>query len=317
MEAVCGVGTTGPYGSCTACVAGEYKSVTGSAACTLCLEGTYSTITGATTSNTCLACDAGTYSQTTGATTLSTCVACPSDSYSVAGSGGINQCYCNPGYRQTPSHDACSQCDPGYYDSITDRYECSECAGGLYSAAVAATGNETCKTCEAGTWSEAGSPTCQVCPAYSNSTRGSALLTDCSCNPGASGSNGATCVLCPVGKFKAGSGSAACIKCAGGLYSAAVAATGNETCKTCEAGTWSEEGSPTCQVCPAYSNSTRGSALLTDCSCNPGASGSNGATGCFQLLEQHWCSLSLARNCTGRGASLHRSRIYLSKSLSA
>jgi hypothetical protein len=39
--------------------------------------------------------------------------------------------------------------------------------------------------------------------------------------------------------------------------------------------------------------------------------------GCFQLLEQHWCSLSLARNCTGRGASLHRSRIYLSKSLSA
>jgi hypothetical protein len=173
----CEAGYSGPDGgACSACAAGSYKNTTGSAACTF--------------------CGVGFHSNATAAPSAAACVACPSDSYSVEGSDRIDQCYCNPGYRQTPSHDACSECNPGYYDSITDRYECSKCAGGLYSAAVAATGVETCKPCEAGTWSEEGSPTCQVCPAYSNSTRGSALLTNCTCNPGASGSNGATCVLC-------------------------------------------------------------------------------------------------------------------------
>jgi hypothetical protein len=154
-------------GACLACAAGSYKATAGSAACTF--------------------CGVGFYSNATAAVSAESCVACPSDSYSVAGSARIDQCYCNPGYRQTISHDACSLCDPGYYDNITDRYECSKCAGGLYSAAVGATGIETCEPCEAGTWSEEGSPTCQVCPAYSNSTRGSALITDCTCNPGATG----------------------------------------------------------------------------------------------------------------------------------
>jgi hypothetical protein len=60
---------------------------------------------------------------TAAAASAESCVACPSDSYSVTGSANIDQCYCNPGYRQTLSHDACSQCDPGYYDKITNRYE--------------------------------------------------------------------------------------------------------------------------------------------------------------------------------------------------
>ena len=196
-------------------------------------------------------------------------MACPSHSYSVEGSARIDQCYCNPGYRQTPSHDACSECNPGYYDSITDRYECSKCAGGLYSAAVAATGVETCKPCEAGTWSQEGSPTCQVCPAYSNSTRGSALLTNCSCNPGASGSNGATCVLCPAGKFKAGSGSAACTDCPVNSISfstncqckAGFMANGG-TCSACSAGKFkATTGTDSCTTCPANTSSA-GSVLI-------------------------------------------------------
>jgi hypothetical protein len=69
------------------------------------------------------------------------------------------QRYCNPGHRQTLSQDACSQCDPSYYYIEINRYQCSKCAGGLYSAAVGATGIETCEPCEADTWSEEGSPT--------------------------------------------------------------------------------------------------------------------------------------------------------------
>jgi hypothetical protein len=188
---VCVLGHTGADGgTCLACAAGSYKATAGSHACTF--------------------CGVGFYSNTTASVSAAKCVACPSHSYSVEGSTRIDQCYCNPGYRQTSSHDACIQCDPGYYDSLTDRYECSTCAGGLYSAAVAATGVETCQPCSAGGWSVEGSPTCEVCPANSNSLSGSALLTDCTCNAGATGSNGATCVLCLAGQYKAGSGSATC-----------------------------------------------------------------------------------------------------------
>jgi hypothetical protein len=123
----CNAGFSGPDGgTCLACEAGSYKATAGSLACTFCEVGFYSTAEAAVS--------------------VATCVACPSDSYSVEGSARIDQCYCNPGYRQTPSHDACIQCDPGYYDSITDQYEYSTCAGGLYSAAVAATDVETCKS---------------------------------------------------------------------------------------------------------------------------------------------------------------------------
>jgi hypothetical protein len=111
----CEAGYSGPDGgTCSACALGSYKDTAGSLACTFCGVGFYST--------------------TAAAASVESCVACPSDSYSVTGSANIDQCYYNPGYRQTLSHDACSQCDPCYYDNITDRYECSKCAGGLYSA---------------------------------------------------------------------------------------------------------------------------------------------------------------------------------------
>jgi hypothetical protein len=272
----CVPGYTGTAcGTCSACVAGTYKTVTGTATCTDCNANTYSPsaaticvcMAGYTgpDGGTCLACEAGSYKATAGsaactfcgvgfysnataAVSAESCVACPSDSFSVAGSAGIEWCYCNPGYRQTISHDACSLCDPGYYDNITDLYECSKCAGGLYSAAVGATGIETCEPCEAGTWSEEGSPTCYVCPAYSNSTRGSALITDCTCNPGATGSDGATCTACVAGKFKSSSGSAACTNCGADKYSASTGAT---SCTDCGAGKYSTTlGASTCTDCP-------------------------------------------------------------------
>jgi hypothetical protein len=86
-------GYTGPNGPddgpCLACVAGSYKSTAGSLACTFC--GVWF------------------YRNTTVAVSVESCVPCSSDSYSVEGSACIDQCYCNPRYLQTLSHNACSQ----------------------------------------------------------------------------------------------------------------------------------------------------------------------------------------------------------------
>jgi hypothetical protein len=60
--------------ACTACAAGSYKDVVGSAACVL--------------------CPASTYSSTTAATTEDVCVSCPSGSISVSGSDSITDCTC-------------------------------------------------------------------------------------------------------------------------------------------------------------------------------------------------------------------------------
>jgi hypothetical protein len=189
----CNAGYTGANGGlCLACVAGSYKPTTGPLPCTFCAVDFYST--------------------SSAAASAASCVACPVNSDSVAGSGSIELCYCAAGYKQTEAHDACEECAPGYYDS-TNRFECSKCAGGLYSVAVGATDDETCQPCDSGSWSAEGSPTCEGCPANSNSPPESALYTDCTCNAGATGSDGQTCMLCEPGEYKAIPGSAACSPC--------------------------------------------------------------------------------------------------------
>jgi hypothetical protein len=227
----CEAGYSGPDGgACSACAAGSYKAIEGSAACTF--------------------CGVGFYSNATAAASVESCGACPGNSSSVAGSARIDQCDCNPGYRQTLDHDACIQCSPGYYDSALNRYECSQCAGGLYSAAVGATGNETCQPCSAGYYSEAGSADCDRCPANSNSPPASALITDCTCNPGATGSDGATCTACVAGKYKDTVGADTCTDCGAGTYSAVGGASLANTCTSCPANSQSSSASTVC-VCMA------------------------------------------------------------------
>ena len=79
---------TGRGGTCTACVAGKYKSTLGTASCT--------------------DCGAGTYSAAVGASASSACIACPSNSYSPAGSAALKNCTCNAGYHQEVATVTCS-----------------------------------------------------------------------------------------------------------------------------------------------------------------------------------------------------------------
>ena len=119
----CRPGYTGPDGgTCSACVAGKFKSSTGSASCTDCPSGTYSSTVGANTSVVCQACFANMNSPVSStssswcsctlgyyAVNSSACALCPPGKYAVPGTTTSDQC-CWPG--QGLLNAVCSYNDP-------------------------------------------------------------------------------------------------------------------------------------------------------------------------------------------------------------
>ncbi len=116
----CNSGYTGTS-SCTACLAGTYKSSRGSTPCIACASNQDSTAGAASCfcnagyhlpdpapdaityessdPSRCTACVAGKYNPTSGAEGSAACLACPSNSGSAAGSSA---CQCNAGYTGQP-----------------------------------------------------------------------------------------------------------------------------------------------------------------------------------------------------------------------
>jgi hypothetical protein len=236
----CNAGSTGPNGGpCEPCLAGKYKTLTGTATCTNCGAGTYSPAGSAA----CMNCGAGRYSTAVGAQVSSTCIACPSNSNSPAGSAALTSCTCNTGSTRS-NGGSCTQCVAGKYKALTGTATCTDCGTGTYSTTLGA----------------ADSSKCSACPSNSNSPAGSAALTSCTCNAGSPGPNGGPCAPCVAGKYKVWTGTVTCEDCGAGTYSAAVGAS----------------TSSTCSVCPSNSNSPAGSAALTSCTCNTGSTGPNG-----------------------------------------
>ena len=144
----CVVGYTGPDGmECTACIAGTYKDVNGSAPCSLCPQGKYSSGTGE-------AWEAA-------------CTGCPYDSYSPDGSSLLNNCSCNKGY--TGSYGVCAPCAPGKFKPQSGSAACSPCAVGAFQKLPARW--QACLSCVAGKFAnETGSSFCRSCPPHSFST---------------------------------------------------------------------------------------------------------------------------------------------------
>jgi hypothetical protein len=219
-QAACTAGSTGPSGSCTQCVPGKYKTVSGSAPCDDCLAGKYSAATGASTAATCLSCSAGSYAGTpgsfacslcpsgkysavTGASTSTTCQDCSAGKYSAAtGASTAATCQnCAAGsYAATQASSACSLCPSGKYsNAIAASTTCQDCLAGKYSAATGASTAATCQNCSAGSYSTSTGATleaaCLVCPIDTNSPSGSATLSNCSCNTGYFGPNGGPCTF--------------------------------------------------------------------------------------------------------------------------
>lgn len=170
---------------------------------------------GVGTAKSCVACPVGTYSPVAGALNSSACLSCPANTISKAGSTDITDCICNTGFEGSSDGAACTPCSIGTYKAGNGSGLCVTCAEGTYQTATEAS-------------------TCTTCPSYTNSPMGSDDITDCICYAGYSGSDGAACNACGLGRYKPTNGSGSCALCEDGKY---LNATGGSVCVSCPANT--------------------------------------------------------------------------------
>ena len=265
----CNVGYTGPNGgTCTACVAGTVKPITGTATCAGCVAGTYSATAAstcaacaagtysATSASTCTACAAGTYSATTAATTASTCTACAAGTYSATAASTCTLCHDFATSPISSTAKAACTCTVGYTGPDSSG-PCTACVAGTYKDTT-------------------GTVACTTCPAHSSSPSASVALTACTCNPGYTGANGGACAACVAGKYKSGTGSDACTSCPLGTYSATAGASTASACTNCGVGHFcNTTAATTALTCPANSGDSCVTCDSVYCPCNAGYAGGN------------------------------------------
>jgi len=293
----CNAGFQGPDGGpCDPCAAGQYKTVNGSAACTDCLAGQYSSAVGAA-SNVCQACGVDEHSFP-GTKNISKC--CTSDEYKrpiLAGVLSESAGVCQPGVAGIYArHD-----NPPFLNGAvvyklvsisrtvflwrsgggTPSYWATPTNPGAAFSTVFFARSTTASNIESLTtwrmWCATKYITydnimtiirhdseCLRCPPHSAATGAQTLISDCQCNTGATGPDGAPCAQCVAGKYKNASGSAACTDCVADQYSTAVGAASNM-----------------CERCAANTQSPAGSDDISACSCRPGFTGIDGGA-CVQ-----------------------------------
>jgi hypothetical protein len=148
----CNSGYTGTS-SCTACLAGFYKSSRGSSSCLACALNQVSTVGASSCSCIagfhlsaagpesityessdpvrCVPCVSGKYLPTIGAASDTECIVCPSNSDSEPGS---SSCQCIAGYTGS----ACIACVAGKYKTVSGSGACTDCGTGKYSTSTGA-----------------------------------------------------------------------------------------------------------------------------------------------------------------------------------
>eukprot|EP00961_Rhodomonas_salina_P135187 1818740-Rhodomonas_salina.1 len=81
----------------------------------------------------------------------------------------------------------------------------------------AANGSGTCSACGSGSYqNRTAASGCESCPSNTYSLTGSDDISDCICNVGFEGWDGAACTACSEGTYKLVNGSGACSDCAAG-----------------------------------------------------------------------------------------------------
>ena len=302
----CSAGYTGPDGGpCTECVAGKYKTTTGTAACTGCPGNSISPST--SSARTACVCNAGYTGQITD--TTGTCTACTTGNYK-AGTGSALCTQCGPGkysgVEAATASSTCSSCPDFSGSSCTS---CTTYLGCACNAGYTGANGGPCTGCVSGKYKDVpGTALCSACPTSSNSPVNNTALAACVCNAGYTGANGGACTACVAGKYKAAPGTAACTSCAAGSYSpgpgavacascpsnSGASCTGcstlsscecnvgftgfNGNCTACNAGKYKAiTGSATCSTCPVSSGaSCSGCTALNQCKCNAGFQGPSG-----------------------------------------
>jgi len=232
---------------CTACVAGKYKDINGSAPCEHCPPDSHSQQASGSSDEClcnagwtgadggpCAPCAVGRYKNASGS---AECSLCP---LAASSPGGATVCECNAGYTGADGG-PCGPCPVDFYKPAPGDAVCSGCQAHS-GAAPASTicpcdtgwfGEYECDSCPDGFFQQArGSAVCEPCPAHSDALAGSDRLADCVCMPGFSGHDGGPCVACPAGQYKSAWGSGECL-----LLPAFAEADGNSF--ACETGRFS------------------------------------------------------------------------------
>ena len=202
-------------------------------------------------------CAEGTYGNETMLASPSSCQPCPPNTSSFTSSFEKANCtLCDKGYEGSAGANftGCKACAAGFYKAVVaDGLNCTSCLAGTYLNKTASRRNE-----------------CVSCPSGSSSRRASPLVTNCSCNHGYTGPDGAECSACAAGKFKDRSGPSMCENCVAGKYALQAASL----CTMCPNNTFSAAvAAPSldaCQSCPQFSLSQEGSENLHDCICFAG-----------------------------------------------
>ena len=247
-QCLCQVGYSGDVSlgvQCSPCIAGTYKEVIGTAPCS--------------------ECDSGKFSESVAANFSMTCVECPDPNQQTLGKGspGLSSCQCRAGFTWNDDQKSCQMCVVGKFKIAMGNEACTDCAPGTFSSVIGANSSQVCSTCppNSGTFGVIASS-----------------INDCQCIKGFTGSNGGPCIRCSAGTFKAMPGESECTNCSAGSFSNS---TGSSACFDCPPGTYSSmigaQGKAACQSCPGFQISLPGSASVTDCLCQPGYVGSNGA----------------------------------------
>ena len=239
--------TSTPSNNCTACAAGKFKSSSGGGACVNCGTNTFQPFEAAISST--------------------QCQNCPLNANAPAGSMSNAFCICKAGYSNEENGGVCSACPRGSYKTDPGVGTCTQCPANYFSTTDAQT-----------------TATCSVCPANSQSPAGSDEPTDCVCDAGYTGANGAACLPCVSGTYKTAPGAHACTQCGNDTYSSAVNATMADTCVACQGNSVSMMGSDAhtdCHCLPGFLTNDLGRANATCTQCSAGSfNPALGATTC-------------------------------------
>ena len=258
--------------------------------CVACPAGTYNSEPGAAT---CTNCGAGKYRSTPAAAAEAQCIACPANTFSFSGNTDINNCMCNAGYSGAANGVACTACVAGTYKTGVGIGTCTNCALNEYSTTPAQVVS-----------------TCSSCPLFSQAPAGSDEASDCQCNSGYTGANGAVCLGCVQGTYKTSIGPSTCTLCGNNTFSSAVAASSSSVCVPCQGNSTALMGSTRqsdCHCLMGYLTKNLGVANATCEICNAGSYNSQlDATTCSKCGAGYKSSMPGAvavEQCTACGAS--------------
>jgi len=274
-----------------------------------CSDAGYMETTDDSNTTSCTRCAAGTY-KTDG---VGQCLTCPVGTISESGSKELNDCKCVVGAAGTYKADGVGQCSTCPVGTISESgskelNDC-KCLVGYYGSSNGA----ECMACEPGTYKAAtGVGQCSTCPVGTISESGSKELNDCKCLVGYYGSsNGAECMACEPGTYKAATGVGQCSTCPVGTISESGSKELNDCkclvgyygysngaeCMACEPGTYKDAaGDGGCSMCPVGMTSAPASIVKGDCKCLAGYTALADASECSA------CSMGMYKNTVGTGA---------------